>query len=49
MRSCIGYLVHPFKKKALWAIIASLFLLVKWTQPSIQEGNHSRSPEKTLG
>jgi len=28
--SCIGYLAHPFEKKALWAVIASLFLTVRW-------------------
>jgi hypothetical protein len=28
-RGCIGYLAHPFKKKAVWAGIVSLFLSVR--------------------
>jgi hypothetical protein len=44
--SCIGYLVHPSEKKALWAAIASIFQSVRGTQPPIEEGNRSVSPEK---
>jgi hypothetical protein len=44
--TCIGYLAHPFDKKALWAVIASLFQSVRETQPPIEEGNRSVSPEK---
>ena len=43
---CIGYLAHPFDKKALWAVIASLFQSVRETQPPIEEGNRSVSAEK---
>ena len=45
--SCTGYLAHPFEKKAHLAAFASLFLAVTGTGPSIQEGNCSRSEEKT--
>src|SRR5437868_13709945 len=44
--TCIGYLAHPFDKKALWAVIASLFQSVRETQPPIEEGNRSVSAEK---
>ncbi len=44
---CTGYLAHPFEKKAHLAAFASLFLAVSGTRPSIQEGNCSRSEEKT--
>jgi len=30
LKACIGYLAHPFEKKAVGACIASLFLFVKW-------------------
>ena len=43
---CIGYIAHPLKKEALWTVIASLFLSVRGTD---EEGNRSRSPEKTPG
>ena len=46
-RSCIGYLGHPFEKETPWAFITLLFLLSGGTQPSIEEGNGSRSQEKT--
>jgi hypothetical protein len=29
LKSCIGYLAHPFEKVAPWAFIARLFLVVK--------------------
>jgi hypothetical protein len=46
-RACIGYLGHPFEKEAPWAFITLRLLMVRGTQPSIEEGNCSRPKEKT--
>ena len=40
--TCNGYLGHPFVKKALWAVIASLFLSVRWNS-AIDAGGESFS------
>jgi hypothetical protein len=44
---CIGYLAHPFEKKGLRLSSPASFSLSGGTEPSIQEGNRSHSPEIT--
>ena len=44
IKSQLGY---PFEKEASWAFITLRFLMIRGTQPSIEEGNCSRPKEKT--
>jgi hypothetical protein len=39
---CNGYLGHPFEKEILWAVIARLFLSVRWDS-AIDPGRESFS------